>query len=152
MTQRTMEPLDQYKKIQIRTASQEQLILLLYDGAIRFLQQALVALDKRIFDETNNNIIKAQNIITELMLALKLDAGEIARNLYSIYMFMNRRLVEGNIQKSPIPLKEVLKLLNDLRDIWNEVLKRRGEPQTKEAIDDTTKNSGPPPGGFSIQG
>ena len=147
-----MEPLDQYKKIQIRTASQEQLILLLYDGAIRFLQQALVALDKRIFDETNNNIIKAQNIITELMLALKLDAGEIARNLYSIYMFMNRRLVEGNIQKSPIPLKEVLKLLNDLRDIWNEVFKRRGEPQTKETIDDTTKNSGPPPGGFSIQG
>ncbi|MFN3245729.1 MAG: flagellar export chaperone FliS, partial [Leptonema sp. (in: bacteria)] len=77
---------DVYKDTEIQTADQGKLILMLYDGAIRFLNIAIDNMDYRKYDIVNNNIIKAQDIITELMLSLNMDqGGEIAKNLFNIY-------------------------------------------------------------------
>ncbi|HOL48914.1 MAG TPA: flagellar export chaperone FliS, partial [bacterium] len=126
------DPIKQYKETQIKTASQGQLILMMYDGAIKFLNISLTGFEKKKYDIVNNNIIKAQDIITELMLALRLEAGEIAKNLYSLYEYMNRRLIEANIKKNPEICKEILKMLEELRDVWRQVIEKVGDTQPKE--------------------
>jgi flagellar protein FliS len=116
---------DVYKDTEIQTADQGKLILMLYDGAIRFLNIAIDNMDYRKYDIVNNNIIKAQDIITELMLSLNMDqGGEIAKNLFNIYAYMKKRLLEGNIKKDAVILQEVIKHLTTLRSAWEEAIKK----------------------------
>jgi flagellar protein FliS len=127
-----VSPYEKYKKTGITTASGGKLILMLYDGAIRFLNQSLEGLKEKRYDVVNNNIIKGQNILTELMLSLNMNVGEIAENLYSLYDYMNRRLIEANIKKDDKVIKEVLGMLTDLRATWEEAIKRSGQKVVKE--------------------
>lgn len=123
----------QYKETQVLTASQGQLIVMLYDGAIKFLKTALTSIeDKKKFDVVNNSLIKTQDIITELMLSLNFDAGEIANKLYSLYLYFNRKLIEANIQKDPKPIKEVLSHLEELRESWVKVANLSNEVETRK--------------------
>ncbi len=122
-------PLQAYKETQIKTANQGKLIVMLYDGAIRNINQAIELLGekKRKLDKISNSIIKAQDIITELIVSLDFEkGGEIAKNLFSLYIFMNRQLLEANIQKSVKPLQDVKHLLMELREAWAEVAKKVG--------------------------
>lgn len=116
---------DIYKDTEIQTADQGKLIIMLYDGAIRFLNIAIDNMDFKKYDIVNNNIVKAQDIITELMLSLNMDqGGEIAQNLFNIYAYIKKRLLEGNIDKDPKILQEVLKHLTNLRSAWEEAIKK----------------------------
>jgi flagellar protein FliS len=122
-------PLQTYKETQIKTATQGKLILMLYDGAIRNLNKALENMrqEHRAYDVTNNYLIKTQDIITELMVSLDFEkGGEIAKNLFNLYVFMNRQLLEGNIGKKEQPLLEVRQLLSELRSVWAEVVTKKG--------------------------
>lgn len=122
-------PLQTYKETQIKTATQGKLILMLYDGAIRNLNNALENMrqEHRAYDVTNNYLIKTQDIITELMVSLDFEkGGEIAKNLFNLYVFMNRQLLEGNIGKKEQPLLEVRQLLTELRSVWAEVVTKKG--------------------------
>ncbi len=112
---------NQYKQMQIKTANQGKLIVMLYDAAIKAIKVAIDEMPKKNTYEVHKNIIKAQDIISELMLALDFDAGDIAKRLWSIYTYMNRKLVEGNIKKKVEPLKEVLNHLVELREAWNQI-------------------------------
>ena len=77
---------EKYKKVDVSTASQNKLIIMLYDGAIKFLETACAAMDKKHgVEEAHNNILKAQEIIYELLSSLNYEAGEIAERLASIY-------------------------------------------------------------------
>ncbi|MEW5692052.1 MAG: flagellar export chaperone FliS [Candidatus Hydrogenedentota bacterium] len=119
-----INPYEKYKKAQVETANQGKLILMLYDGAIRFLNLALVALSKRILDQANNNIIRAQDIIWELLGSLDMErGGEIAANLFKLYDYMNRRLILANIKKDPAPVTEIINILQQLREAWAVVFK-----------------------------
>ena len=127
----TMNPLRSYKETQIKTATPGKLILMMYDGAIRNLNQALQDMDDehRRYDSISNSLIKAQDIIAELMISLDFErGGEIAKNLFGLYVFMNRRLLDGNIQKDKVPLEEVKTLLMELRGAWAEVADKAGVP------------------------
>lgn len=118
--------LDAYKDTEIQTADQGKLIVMLYDGAIRFLNIAIENMTPRRYDVVNTNIIKAQDIVTELMLSLNMDqGGEIARNLFNIYAYMKKRLLEGNIAKDAEILKEVVSHLNALRSAWDELSRKQ---------------------------
>jgi flagellar protein FliS len=118
----------QYKETQVLTASQGQLIVMLYDGAIKFIKNAAKNMgDKTKYDSVNNDLIRAQDIITELMLSLNFDAGEISSRLYSLYMYFNKKLIEGNIQKDAKPLKEVLTHLENLRESWSQIANQTAE-------------------------
>ena len=117
----TMDPLRSYRETQIKTAAQGKLILMLYDGAIKFLNLAREGLlaKHRKYDEVSTNLIRAQDILSELMVSLDFErGGEIARNLFSLYMYCNRRILDGNIQKDVAPLDEVRQVLSELREAW----------------------------------
>ncbi len=138
-------PYDQYKRTEINTANQGKLIVMLYDGAIKFLNIAVENMDPRTYDVVNTNIIKAQDIITELLLSLNMkEGGEIAKNLTSLYVYFKKRLLEANIQKSAEILKEVLALLKELRDAWDKI-------SAKETRNDQQSNL-LARGSFSIEG
>jgi flagellar protein FliS len=124
-----MNPLRSYKETQIKTATPGKLILMMYDGAIKNLNQALQDMDNEHhrYDSISNSLIKAQDIIAELMISLDFErGGDIARNLFGLYVFMNRRLLDGNIQKDRAPLEEVKTLLIELRGAWAEVADKAG--------------------------
>ncbi len=123
------KPANAYKDVQIRTANQIRLIVMLYDGAIRHVSLALEALaaGHRRYDEVNNHVIAAQDILSELTASLDFDkGGALAKNLFSLYSFMNRRLLEGNLRKEEGPLTEVRKHLGTLREAWAEISTREG--------------------------
>lgn len=117
-------PLKAYKETNIRTASQGKLIVMLYEEAIRQLDIAIHELENktRQLDIVHNAIVKAQDIVTELMVSLDFEkGGEIAKNLLGLYLFFNRQLLEANIRKDPAMLKDVRKLLQELRDAWSQI-------------------------------
>ena len=125
----TNDSVQAYREIQIKTANQIRLIVMLYDGAIRHLNRSLdlFAEGHRRFDELNTHIISAQDILSELMASLDFDrGGAVARNLFSLYAFMNRRLLEANLKKEPGPIAEVKKQLCELREAWDELSTRKG--------------------------
>lgn len=118
-----------YLKNQIETSSPEQILILLYDGAIKFLNQAKIGIQNKDIEFTHNNLIKAQNIISELRDTLDMEiGGELANNLYALYNYFNRRLVQANIKKEIEPVDEVLEHLRGLRDTWKQaIIKKREE-------------------------
>jgi len=138
-------PYNQYKTTQITTANQGKLIVMLYDGAIKFLTIALDNMEPKKYDIVNNNIIKAQDIITELLLSLNMDeGGEISRNLFSLYMYFKKQLLEANIKKDPAIITHVLKLLKEMREAWDQI-------SANETRSDKNMNIGSK-GSFSIEG
>ncbi len=124
-----MSPLNRlnaYRETKIKTASQGKLILMLYDGAIGSLKEAAEHLEKndKKLDVVNNQIVKAQDMITELMVSLDFDrGGEIAKGLFSLYMYFNRQLMDANLRKDPSVLREVQNHMSELRDAWAQIAK-----------------------------
>lgn len=108
----------QYQTMQAQTADRGELVVMLYQGAIKFLSRASSAMKEDSMQEAHNNIVRAQDIIAELMGSLDLDAGEIARNLFRIYDYMHYRLVEANVQKDVQAISEIVELLRDLLPAW----------------------------------
>jgi flagellar protein FliS len=127
-----MDPIHSYRETQIKTATPAKLILMLYDGAIKYINLAVEKLDNKhkAYDEVSNHIIRAQDIVTELMVSINFEkGGEIAKNLFSLYMYMNRRLLEANIKKNSAVLEEIKKLLVELRSAWAEIANKVGTEQ-----------------------
>ena len=140
-----------YKKIDVSTASQNRLVIMLYDGAIKFLENACNAMDKKHgTEEAHNNIMKAQEIIYELLSSLNYDAKEIAERLASIYTYMNQRLTEANISKTKPPILEVIKYLKELKGAWEGVEQKLSSNNAdnnntaKEEINSATQNNSTP--------
>ena len=114
-------PYQQYQESHLETASQGKLLLMLYDGAIRFLTQAHQALEAKNFQQSHHYILKAEDVITELMACLKMDVGgEIAFNLYRLYEYMNWRLIQANIKRDAQQVAQAINLLEPLRTAWHE--------------------------------
>lgn len=118
-------PLNAYKETKIKTASPGQLILMLYAEAIKQTSYALELLEQdcrkhpQNIEKINNAIIKTQDIITELMASLDFEAGgEIAHNLFSLYVYFNHELMEANIQKNANLLRPVKNMLEELYKAW----------------------------------
>ncbi|EPG76035.1 flagellar protein FliS [Leptospira fainei serovar Hurstbridge str. BUT 6] len=125
LARKSTASVEQYKSNEISTVSQGRLIVMLYEGAIRFLNVAMENNTPRKYDVVNNNILKAQDIVTELMLALNLeDGGEVANNLLGIYVYVKKRLLEANMRKDSEIMKEIIKYLEDLKNAWDEVEKK----------------------------
>ncbi|MCB1136818.1 MAG: flagellar export chaperone FliS [Chlamydiia bacterium] len=117
-----------YKRKQIESATPGQLVVLLYEGAIEYLNRAERALGQEgnsRYEHFHNNLIACQNILTELSVSLDMElGGEIAENLYRLYDYMNYRLVDANMEKDLKGLHEVKELLSTLREAWIEVVKK----------------------------
>lgn len=121
----SVNPYQKYKTAQYSTASPEQLLLMLYEGAIKYARQAQKDMEERNVEAANNKLKKTEDIISELMVSLNMDeGGEIAQNLYNLYDYMNRRLIQANIRKDPALVDEVINLLSSLKESWEEAISK----------------------------
>ncbi|MBI3415589.1 MAG: flagellar export chaperone FliS [Verrucomicrobia bacterium] len=124
-----------YRQVATQTASPGQLILMLYDGALRFLERALLGFnstDPLEFNQTiNNNLIRAQAIINELNVSLDMErGGEFSDNMRRLYDYLDRRLQESNMLKTPDGIQEVVRRLTILREAWAKMLASQGHGAT----------------------
>lgn len=111
-----------YQHNTVQTASPAKIILMLYDGAIRFCNIAKDAMDENNIEKTNTNLQKAQKIIVQLRMDLDMKYP-IANEFDRVYDYIYRRLVEANMQKDKEILEEALKHIKTMRDTWKEVMK-----------------------------
>ncbi|MGE5404693.1 MAG: flagellar export chaperone FliS [Candidatus Saccharibacteria bacterium] len=113
----------QYKTSMIETASPAKLLLMLYDAAIRNLERAKQAIDDKDNEATHKHLVKAQDIILELMYSLNMDY-EISKSLFSLYEYMHHQLVQANVKKNKEMIDEVLTFMVELRNTWDEAIKK----------------------------
>lgn len=109
----------QYQQQQVMTAPPDKLLLMLFDGAVRFCNQAKKALEDACLEECHNYIVKAQDIVLELENSLNMDY-ELSHHLFSLYDYLYRRLVEANIKKETVLIEEAIAFLTELRQTWAE--------------------------------
>jgi flagellar secretion chaperone FliS len=121
--QRYKKQASQYQEQQVQTASKEQLLIMLYDGAIRFCKLAKKAMSEGKLEESNKNLLRSQRIISEFMASLDFEiGGETSKNLFSLYEYLHYRLVQANIKRDPEMIDEVTEHLVGLRDTWNQAI------------------------------
>ena len=128
----------QYQKSSIETASREQILIMLYDGAIQFLNNAKIAIENKNYELIHKNLIGAQNIIQEFINSLDRDvAPQLAENLTSLYEYFIRRLVQANMKRQIEPVDEVLKYLKSLKATWEQaiILAQKEAQSTSSGID-----------------
>ena len=121
---------NQYNQVQIKTANKGKLIVMLYQGAIRFMNRALLLIEKKDMEGKGNSLIRAQDIILELLYSLDqslLDQGdELALNLQRLYLYSYRRLVHANVHMDTEAIDEVIKLMQNLLQAWEQVVLNDG--------------------------
>ena len=123
-----------YLKTKVFTATPEQLQLMLYDGALRFGEQARLALEKKNYEQSFTMISKVQKIITEMNSTLKHDIfPELCGKLASLYNYVYRKLVEANVEHKLESLDEALKLLRFQRETWVLLLDQLGKSKAGAA-------------------
>jgi len=111
-----------YQQQSVQTASPSQLVIMLYDGAIRFLKLGIAGIEEKDYAKANTNLQKVQNIVCELMASLD-HQYPIAKDLEAIYHYLLRLLIQANIHKEVKPAQEVLNHLSELRDAWVQAAK-----------------------------
>lgn len=133
---------ENYLKNQIETASKEQLLIMFYDGAIRFINRATIAIENNNIEQRSYCINKASAIISELSTTLNHDiGGQIATDLDALYDFMIRELVKANASNSVKPLNPVLTILTDLRETWKEAIKKNKRIATSKIMSNAVNKS-----------
>jgi len=113
-----------YEKIEndaIFTASKEELTLMLYEGALKFMNQAIDAVENKDYQKTNSLIIRVQDILREFQITLDFQY-EISNQLNSLYDYMYRRLVEANMSKDVEIMNEIRDMFREFRDTWKEAM------------------------------
>lgn len=123
-----------YLRTKVMTATPEQLQLMLYDGALRFGEQARLALQEKRFEDSYKLISKVQKIIAELSVTLKHDvAPEMCSKLAALYTFVYRKLIEANIEHQLAPMDEALNILRYQRETWAMLLDQLGKKKAAAA-------------------
>ena len=115
-----------YENNRIMTASPAELTLMLYEGAIKFCNIAIVAIEKNDIEKAHNNIMKVENIIEEFQATLD-HKYPVAEDFDNVYIYLKQRLFTANVKKDKDILEEVLKHLRTMRDTWKEVMKQAGK-------------------------
>jgi flagellar protein FliS len=117
-----MKGIAAYQDNAITPQGQGRLIVMLYEGAIKFMKLAIREIEAENWEAKGKHIIKAQDILLELNTVLDMDAGgDIAQNLRKLYFYMGRRLTEANIQKDPEIIREVISLAEELNAGWKAI-------------------------------
>lgn len=114
-----------YKQTSVQSASKEKLLLMLYEGCIRFMKQAMAAIDRKDIADRGMNIGRAFDIVNELNNTLNHEAGgEIAANLEQLYMFVTEQLTKANATGQKKPLEDGMKVMETLYSGWVEAIEK----------------------------
>lgn len=111
-----------YANSKIMTASPAELTLMLYEGAIKFCNIAIRAVEEQDIQKAHNNIVKVENILSEFQATLN-HKYPVAKDFDEVYKYLKQRLLEANIKKDKGILEEVLKHLRTMRDTWKDVMR-----------------------------
>ncbi len=128
-----------YKATSVQSASREKLLLMMYEGAIRFVKQAITAIEQKQIADKGTNIGRAYDVIMELNNTLDHKVGgEISKNLEQLYMYMTEQLTKGNIDNNTENLKNVLKILETLYDGWKMAVEQIKKQEQSKANTEKT--------------
>ncbi|ANY66968.1 flagellar export chaperone FliS [Paenibacillus sp. BIHB 4019] len=123
-------PYQVYQQSSVQTATPGQLIIMLYEGAIRFTKGGIEGIKKQNYEMANTNLKKAQAVINELLASLNYDF-EVSKNLSQIYEYLLHLLIEANLKKNDAFAQEALGYLQEFRDTWKQAMKASaGQTQT----------------------
>jgi flagellar protein FliS len=118
-------PSNSYREIAVQTSSPTRLVVMLYEGTIRFLRESIAAIDSKNLDRKRQAIDRAVAIVQHLQSTLDLDrGGELAAGLNRLYSYITSRILEGSAKLETDPLEEAIKLLNVLLAGWEELAKK----------------------------
>ena len=124
-----------YRQTQAQTATPGELIVMLYQGAARFVARGIEGIESGNVEVAHWHLVKAQAVIAELHGSLDAErGGEIARNLADIYAFMNRRLVDANLRKDIAPAREVERLLRELLPAWEQAVRETNASPARASL------------------
>lgn len=112
----------QYNNNKVLTAAPAELTLMLYEGAIKFCNIAIVGIEQKDVSKAHGNIIKTERIIDHLRMTLDM-TYPVAQDFERVYEYLSKRLIEANVKKDTDILKEVLEHLHSIRDTWKEVMR-----------------------------
>jgi flagellar secretion chaperone FliS len=121
-------PYQTYQNNSVTTASPGELTLMLYNGCLKFIGLAKKGIQDNDIELKNVNIQKAQNIVSELMVTLNMDM-DVSKNMMSLYDFINRRLIEGNIKNNLEAIEEAEGLIVEFRDTWKQLIQLNRQKQ-----------------------
>lgn len=121
---------DAYRKVDVETASQGKLIVMLFNGAIQRAEEAKRQLEKGKWQGVHDNLLRAQDIIAELRTALNMKAGSIANDLDRVYEYCQHLLIRANIRKDVAPIEECISHLVGFRDTWRELFDKIAQEKT----------------------
>lgn len=113
--------LNTYQQNSVNTASKERLLLMLFDGLVKFVKQGIAGIEEKDIERSNLNLTKAQSIVLEFIASLNMEiGGETSKSLSLLYDYMHRRLVEANIKKDAAIAREVLGFAEELKETFEE--------------------------------
>ncbi|MEB6549630.1 flagellar export chaperone FliS [Heyndrickxia sporothermodurans] len=121
-------PYQTYQTNSVTTASPGELTLMLYNGCLKFTNLAKVAIKQKNIEEKNKYILKAQNIIQELMVTLNMDL-DVSKNMMSLYDYIHHQLIQANIKNDIAALEEVEEFVTEFRDTWKQVIQLNRQQQ-----------------------
>src|SRR5687767_12237020 len=125
-------PYQQYRATKVETAGSVDLVVMLYQGAVRFIRLGIEAMERDDPKTAHTNLVRAQDIIVELLGSLNREAGgQIADQLASVYDYCFRRLVLANVKKDPEPAREVIRILRELGTAWQEIAAQQRQAQSQ---------------------
>lgn len=115
-------PYQQYRATKVQTAGSVELVVMLYQGAVKFIRLGIEAMERSDTKAAHANLVRAQDIIVELLGSLnREEGGQIASQLSGLYDYCFRRLVLANVKKDPAPAREVLGIVRDLGTAWQQI-------------------------------
>lgn len=123
---------NEYRKGSVNGASPVQLIIMLYDGALKFMEAGKHSVLQKDLPKQNQYLQKAQRIVMELMSCLDMNqGGDIAKNLLALYTYVLNELVQANIHDDIVPIDRSIKILSDLRESWVQIDRMHKEPDVE---------------------
>lgn len=134
--------LRQYTTHTAQTATPGQLVVMLYDGFLRFAGQGKAAMERGDLGEAGQRLTRAQDIVTELRVSLDMTQGEISRNLASLYDYVGERLTGARLSREPEQISEAMRCMGELRTAWAQIA---GTPKP-------TRGAGRPAVGVNLAG
>lgn len=120
-----------YQQNSVNTATPGELTVLLFNGCLKFIKLAKMGIEEKNIEQRNTNLIKAQNIMQELMITLDMNV-EVSKNLLTMYDYLYHRLIEANTKNNTEILDEVEGHVKEFRDTWKEVIQLAKKPQMAE--------------------
>jgi flagellar protein FliS len=125
----------EYQKIAVNSASPVGLVIMLYDGALRFMERGKEAIIARDLTKQDDQLRRAQKIVLELMTTLDMNrGGDVAKNLFALYSYVIERLVDANIKDDTQAVDDAMKVFTGLRSSWAELERRDRENKPEAAL------------------